>query len=583
MRRFVLIVVLAAAALVLPSPPRASACSCATFDVREALPNVDGAFVGALVAREAPEPVNGMYSSATMVRYRFQVERVVRGDVPPDTVDVWSSADGASCGLESAPGQRTGLLLRRDGDRWTSSLCSQVDPDVLIRAAQPLPPPPGKAPPAVLVGTTHGPGRIVSLDGLGRVIAYGGGDGMVTDIAFCSGGDRLAEAYSPAHGPSAAGPGVALRTADGLEVVWERLISADGGPGDTSVADVACLEGDGGTVLALAVRHIYSETPARHRALILAFAGPGEPDLVWQGEATTGTFTADGRAVYLNGGADGRDLQVVDLANPSGPATRTLGRLPEGTGTLTISPDGRHLAGVTTHENWSGSGSPPPPKAVVIDASTSPAGVVEADLGTSYSRYSSALWSGPDRIVFAPRWAGGEPVRLFDRSLHELARWAGWGASHAAVVGDTLVGLDGPKVVTAPVTRGPAADWADLESGLPGAVAPVPGGAEIGSAPPASTTTSTLAPTKPAKTAGPSSTTTAASAPASEAGPGNASTTTTTAPSATEPAPGDEIVALPGNSDARTGGRPLLAGGAGAALLAAGLAGFLRRRAANLP
>ncbi len=182
-----------------------------TYDVRERLPEADGAFVGALVARHDP-PLGGMVSSADQIRYTFRVERGVKGDIPAETIDVWSAANGASCGLETPVGERAGLLLERDGDRWTSNLCSQADPDVLIRAAQPLPPPDGRAPPAVLVGTTHGPGRMLSLDGSGRVIAYGPGPGTATDFAFCRDAPLLAEAYNAPSEASYSNPGVAIRS-----------------------------------------------------------------------------------------------------------------------------------------------------------------------------------------------------------------------------------------------------------------------------------------------------------------------------------------------------------------------------------
>jgi hypothetical protein len=198
-RRLVLVLLLTAAALVAPSLPHAKACSCAPYDVRERLSETAGAFVGTLLSRDEPQPVGDTFSSATLVRYIYAVERPVKGDIPSPTIEVWSAWSGASCGLETPVGQRAGLLLRHDDGRWLASLCEQANPDVLIRAGQPLPPPPGKAPPAVLVGTTHGPGRMVSLDGRGRVIAFGGGDGIVTDIAFCPGGARVAEAYSPPH------------------------------------------------------------------------------------------------------------------------------------------------------------------------------------------------------------------------------------------------------------------------------------------------------------------------------------------------------------------------------------------------
>ena len=169
--------------------------------------------------------------------------------------------------------------------------------------------------------------------------------------------------------------------------------------------------------------------------------------------------------------------------------------------------------------------------------------------------------------MFTPSW-NDQPVRLFDPALKDVGSWPGWGASHVTVVGDHLVGLAGPKVITAPVATGPASRWADLESGVPGAIAVFPGGARIGSTGSPSPTTS--APPAPKTTAGrPSSPTTAPAAEPEAAG--EPSPTTTSIPE-------QSVVALPGNGGGGTGGRPILAGGAGAALLAAGAAGLVRRR-----
>jgi hypothetical protein len=241
---------------------------------------------------------------------------------------------------------------------------------------------------------------------------------------------------------------------------------------------------------------------------------------------------------------------------------------------LSLAPGGRHLAGATTYQSWTGAGSPPSTKAVVVDLAASPPMVAEAELGP-YGRYTTALWSGPDRVVFAPSW-NEQPVRQFDASLKDVGSWPGWGASHVTVVGDRLVGLAGPRVITASVSTGPATQWADLESGVPGTIAAFPGGAAIGSTGPSSTTTSSGP--KPYGTAGPRSSPTTSSTTAPETLAGDPSSTTTS--SSPEPAPtaGDNVVALPAPDGAGTGGRPLLAGGAGAALLAAGAAGLVRRR-----
>jgi hypothetical protein len=45
---------------------------------------------------------------------------------------VTSAVDGASCGLELRLGQRVGLLLDVQGREYSSSLCRQVDPNMLL-------------------------------------------------------------------------------------------------------------------------------------------------------------------------------------------------------------------------------------------------------------------------------------------------------------------------------------------------------------------------------------------------------------------------------------------------------------------
>jgi len=59
--------------------------------------------------------------------YLFRVEQVYKGDVD-SRAEIVTPASGAACGLEARVGDRAGLLLERDGDEWTSGLCSQADP-----------------------------------------------------------------------------------------------------------------------------------------------------------------------------------------------------------------------------------------------------------------------------------------------------------------------------------------------------------------------------------------------------------------------------------------------------------------------
>lgn len=274
----------------------------------------------------------------------------------------------------------------------------------------------------------------------------------------------------------------------------------------------------------------------------MLFGPTGDPRELWHGEATGGTLSADGATAYLSGGPDGRQLLHADLADFARTEVRTVAQLPSSVGPLALSPGGRHLATATTSNAWSSPDPPPPPEAVLVDLAASPPVVTEVQLSQGSGAPYSTVWASADRVVFVPAW-NGEPVRVFDTTRTEVGSWSGWSASTSTVVGDRLVGLSGGMVVTAPLLTGPVSQWADLESGLPGTVVAFPGGAAVGSA---------------------------AQSP---------STTTTVPPSPNSESTGEHAVAaLPAEGDPGTGGRPLLVGGAGAALLAATAAAFVRRR-----
>lgn len=120
-----LLVVSLGAAVALVAPAEASACSCVPWGKpRVELARANGAFVGVYLGRRPLNPPGPTYSSADRYRYKFRVERRLKGRFGK-TVEVLSARDGASCGLEVVRGQRVGLLLRRVKGRWESNLCSQ--------------------------------------------------------------------------------------------------------------------------------------------------------------------------------------------------------------------------------------------------------------------------------------------------------------------------------------------------------------------------------------------------------------------------------------------------------------------------
>ncbi|MDQ3947347.1 MAG: hypothetical protein M3357_19750 [Actinomycetota bacterium] len=467
------------------------------------------------------------------------MERALKGDIGPD-IDVYSGQGGGDCGIDGPVGRRLGMLLYRQDDRWTGGLCSEEDPEVLVRAAKPLPPPDGRAPPAVLVGTTYGPGRVLSLDGRGRVIAYGPGDGAVTDIGFCPGSSALAEAYTLDPGWSSGGvSGLAVRTAGDLAVVAQQQIDR-AHPGHVALTDIACLDPEAADVLAFVVDESHQNGEARYRGRVLSWGARRDRIReVWAGPAQAGVFTPDGTSAYVNSGPDGRDLLRIDLTDLDRPAVRSLVQLPVGTGPLALAPSGRYLAGTTSNPYEATPDGPI--EAIVVDVEASPASVLEHTLGdrSAGASYGHAVWSAPDRVVFAPGNDEGE-VQIFDAALTPVASWSGWGSGDGRldVVGDRLVGLDYATVEVARVAGGPVTEWADLESGVPGTIAAFPGGAPIETAEPSPT-----------------------------------STTTTNGDEESMEAAGSGAGGRSG-----TAGRPLLVGGAGAVILAAGLGALALRR-----
>lgn len=128
--RIVVVAALAwAASLAAPVEP-ASGCSCVPPDPARDLAEVDAAFVGTARSRRV-EGRGPPRSSADPAYWTFDVERVVKGELQDELV-VRTPVDSASCGLELRPGQRVGLLLDLRGREYESSLCRQVDPDLLL-------------------------------------------------------------------------------------------------------------------------------------------------------------------------------------------------------------------------------------------------------------------------------------------------------------------------------------------------------------------------------------------------------------------------------------------------------------------
>lgn len=105
------------------------ACSCFRIDPGQGLAEFPAAFIGRFVAKESLSNSEAVYT--------FEVEQWVKGDLGP-TVDVRAPSQGSACGYEFAPGQRMASFLRVEAGIPTGGLCLTVDPEVLLRATEPM-------------------------------------------------------------------------------------------------------------------------------------------------------------------------------------------------------------------------------------------------------------------------------------------------------------------------------------------------------------------------------------------------------------------------------------------------------------
>ena len=121
LRRLAIAAVVSLGALVFAGS--AQACSCVHAAPGEAMRGADAAIVGKLV-KVVPR-------GRVKADFRYRVQRVykrARGVRRGRTISVRSARQSAACGLPHGVGDSYGLMLTRDGRRWTSGLCAVFRP-----------------------------------------------------------------------------------------------------------------------------------------------------------------------------------------------------------------------------------------------------------------------------------------------------------------------------------------------------------------------------------------------------------------------------------------------------------------------
>lgn len=123
-------------------------------------------------------------------------------------------------------------------------------------------------------------------------MAYGPGDGAVTDIRFCPGGDVLAEAYTLDPGWSSSGvSGLAVRSARDLAVIGQQELDR-GVPGHVALADIACRDPEAADVLAFMIDESHPNGDTRYTGRVLSWDRHRDRlREVWRGPAQAAVFT----------------------------------------------------------------------------------------------------------------------------------------------------------------------------------------------------------------------------------------------------------------------------------------------------
>ena len=390
----------------------ASACSCAGGEPRDRLVEADAALVGTVTDRSG-----GLLDVGT-VTVTIAVEHDLKGNLG-DEVQIETNAQGSACGLELGEGARTGLFLTLEGDHWTSSLCQQIDPETLLKAAEPLPEPTGEGPVRFLVGGNFGEARVLALDARGRTLAYGWGDGHVYDLQVCPGGRLAVESVSADRVGA-----LVVRDVTTMAVIRQIEIVRTKFP---SIYEVACLDADANHLLAIeeAGREVRVHEVNGEDARIV-FSERGD---AW------GNTIEDG-VPYLS---LGRELGRVDVATGT---WIPIAELPPDVWGARLSPDGRWVAGTRYGGALPGE---PPSDIVVFPVDGGPMRSIPM-VGWNDGGY--VHWLSSDRLLFTPVGEDVNRIAIYDvPSMTEVVGADDWYADEVVITDDVIYGVEFGRLV----------------------------------------------------------------------------------------------------------------------------------------
>jgi hypothetical protein len=419
MRRLVIGIIALVITFAMAAP--ANACSCFNESLREELADADAAFVGTLIS-VTPAPLGFVGLGRPLAR--FQVEKAIKGRLTAEIdVDTWINS---SCAVELKVGERGGLLLHGEGDQWSSSLCSQVDPDALVQAAAPLPAPNGQGPLTFLVAGKFTESSTLGVDSNAALLAYGEGEEPAEDFSVCPGSNVAVERR-----------GRALFLRD-LRTFRSKPTDAQPQIADSeSIDGIACSGADASELLVV----IADRSASLIKTRIVALRGTSASQM-FEELGPYIVFDMPRRLVYA-----GDDLlRRINLVDGS---AENLGPIPTAWDAPLVNSNGTRLAYLKDHGHSAGI------EIVAVDLTASPVRVRSIRQPWAWG---SLMWS-KDFLVFAETEQGqGDPstrVRFYDPELRQVGQFDGWGASLNVLEDDVLYGIRGGSLISRPLLNGP--------------------------------------------------------------------------------------------------------------------------------
>lgn len=443
MRRAALGLALAAVVttLTLVAEP-ASACSCARRPLRQEIEAAEAVVLGR-AAPEAP-PFPGL--PRRQGHLRFDVDHVVKGDVPP-TVEVEFES---GCVAPGPPRGRVGLYLARERGGWKSNDCQVRDVAGIARAVAPLPPPDGSGPATFVASGRLKEARFVLLDGEGRPLGYGVGGGSTAQLSICPGGRRAVEMMREDEPLAAAGP---FRPPLYRLVTWDLATLQVIGRSELHAARaVSCRDEEGDEVWMAAG----APDDAANRVLTLVHLRDGERRRIDVPPSSDVTFHSRLDTAYLTtwdpteGAA--RKVAVVDLTTG---VLHTVGTVSRDASPPFPSPAGTRVA-VLDHGDPTG--FPNVATRVVLFEVGSGAGRPrEKEIDGGPQRYGRITWLSDTELLFGSSGTGDHLVapRLYDTELSTIAVLPAFAAANCTVRGGVLYALTGGELVSYPMPGGP--------------------------------------------------------------------------------------------------------------------------------